>query len=141
GYRSADGDPNATAFSDGWFRTGDEGVLDDDGYLTITSRLKEIINRGGEKVAPREVEEALLAHLAVAKAAAFAIPHPTLGEEVGAAVVLCDHDGAPPSESELRSFATTRLASFKVPRRILVLDDIPLGATGKVQRVGMATRL
>ncbi len=138
GYRDND-EANAAAFTHGWFRTGDQGRLDADGYLWLTGRLKELINRGGEKIAPREVDEALLAHPAVAQAVAFGAPHPTLGEEVAAAVVL--RPGVTVSVSELRDFAAQRLARFKVPRRIEVVDVVPLGPTGKVQRVGLAERL
>ena len=87
---------NATSFTDGWFRTGDQGYKDDDGYLTISGRLKEIINKAGEKISPREIDELLLKHPAVRQAVTFALPHPTLGEDVGAAVVLragCGGDG------------------------------------------------
>jgi acyl-CoA synthetase (AMP-forming)/AMP-acid ligase II len=130
---------NADAFVDGWFRTGDQGVVDGDGYVSITGRLKEIINRGGEKISPREVDEVLLDHPAVAQAVTFALPHATLGEEVGAAVVL--RAGQSVSERELRGFAGGRLADFKVPRRIVLVDEIPKGPTGKMQRIGMAARL
>jgi acyl-CoA synthetase (AMP-forming)/AMP-acid ligase II len=130
---------NAGAFAAGWFRTGDQGVLDGEGYLTITGRLKEIINRGGEKVAPLEVDNVLSAHPAVAQALTFGVPHPKLGEEVGAAVVL--REGASASEAEIRAFAAERLADFKVPRRVVFLDEIPKGATGKLQRIGLAERL
>ena len=130
---------NAGAFAAGWFRTGDQGVLDREGYLTITGRLKEIINRGGEKVAPLEVDNVLSAHPAVAQALTFGVPHPKLGEEVGAAVVL--REGASASEAEIRAFAAERLADFKVPRRVVFLDEIPKGATGKLQRIGLAERL
>jgi acyl-CoA synthetase (AMP-forming)/AMP-acid ligase II len=130
---------NAEAFTDGWFRTGDQGVMDDEGYLTITGRLKEIINRGGEKVSPREVDEVLMDHPAVAQVVTFAIPHDKLGEEVGAAVVL--REGASLTDRELRDFASKRLADFKVPRKILFLDEIPKGATGKLQRIGLAQKL
>jgi len=130
---------NAAAFVDGWLRTGDRGTLDDDGYLFIQGRLKELINRGGEKISPREVDEALLAHSAVAQAVAFAIPHPTLGEDVAAAVVL--RGGGEVSARELRQFAATRLADFKIPRQIVFLKEIPKGATGKVQRIGLAEKL
>ena len=122
-----------------WFRTGDQGMLDGAGYLTITGRLKEIINRGGEKVAPLEVDNVLSAHPAVAQALTFAMPHPKLGEEVCAAIVL--REGASASESEIRAFAAERLADFKVPRRLVFLDEIPKGATGKLQRIGLAERL
>ncbi len=138
GYEN-DPQANAAAFVDGWFRTGDQGVLDGAGYLRLTGRLKEIINRGGEKIAPREVDEALLAHPAVAQALAFALPHPRLGEEVAAAVVL--KEGALAGERQLAAFVAERLAAFKVPRRLLFLDEIPKGATGKPQRVGLARRL
>jgi acyl-CoA synthetase (AMP-forming)/AMP-acid ligase II/acyl carrier protein len=130
---------NRTAFTGGWFRTGDQGCLDRDGYLSLTGRLKEIINRGGEKVSPREVDEILLDHPAVAQVVTFAIPDATLGEEVGAVVVL--HEGAEATEREIRDFAATGLADFKVPRTVLFLDEIPKGPTGKLQRIGLAERL
>ncbi|MDH3684071.1 MAG: acyl--CoA ligase [Acidimicrobiia bacterium] len=130
---------NAAAFTAGWFRTGDEGYLDEDGYLYLTGRLKEQINRGGEKISPLEVDEALLRHDSVAQAVTFAIPHDKLGEEVGAGVVL--HDGATATEREIRQFVSETLASFKVPRTILFLDELPKGATGKLQRIGLAERL
>ncbi len=130
---------NAEAFTHGWFRTGDQGVMDADGYLTITGRLKEIINRGGEKVSPREVDEVLMDHPAVAQVVTFAIAHDKLGEEVGAAVVL--REGASLTERELRDFASKRLADFKVPKKVLFLDEIPKGATGKLQRIGLAQKL
>jgi acyl-CoA synthetase (AMP-forming)/AMP-acid ligase II len=129
---------NAAAFTDGWFRTGDEGMLDDDGYLFLTGRLKEQINRGGEKISPLEVDDVLLGHPAVAEAVTFAIPHDKLGEDVGAAVVLAD-TGI--TEEELRAHVAQHLAAFKVPARILFLEEIPKGATGKIQRIGLAARL
>jgi acyl-CoA synthetase (AMP-forming)/AMP-acid ligase II/thioesterase domain-containing protein len=136
-----EGNPEATreAFSNGWFRTGDEGFVDADGYLFLRGRLKEVVNRGGEKVAPREVEEILLAHPGVADAVVFAQPHESLGEEVAAAVVL--RSGAEASASELQEFASSRLAPFKVPRTIVFRDELPKGPTGKVQRIGLADRL
>jgi len=130
---------NASAFRDGWFRTGDQGVLDAAGYLSITGRLKEIINRGGEKISPREVDEVLLDHPAVEQAVTFALPHDKLGEEVAAAVVL--RQGKQASERELREFVAKRLADFKVPRKVLLLPEIPKGATGKLQRIGLAQKL
>ena len=130
---------NLSAFSAGWFRTGDEGSLDEDGYLHLTGRIKEIINRGGEKISPREVDEVLLDHPAVAQAVAFSIPDPQLGEEIAAAVVL--HDGATVSEKQLQEFAAGRLADFKVPRRVLFVPEIPKGPTGKMQRIGLAEAL
>lgn len=130
---------NAEAFTDGWFRTGDQGVMDGEGYLTITGRLKEIINRGGEKVSPREVDEVLMDHAAVAQVVTFAMPHDKLGEEVAAAVVL--REGQTLTEQALRAFAAQRLADFKVPRKIVFLEEIPKGATGKLQRIGLAAKL
>ena len=122
--------------SDGWFGTGDEGVLDEDGFLFLTGRIKELINRGGEKISPSEVDSALLDHPDVAAATTFAIPHPTLGEEVAAAVVL--NEDAAISDKALADFLRVRLADFKVPRRILMVDDIPKNFTGKVQRHTLA---
>ena len=130
---------NAAAFHGDWFRTGDQGVMDDDGYVRVTGRLKEIINRGGEKIAPLEVDEVLLAHHAVAQACTFAVPHARLGEDVAAAVVLAD--GASVSERELRDFVGERLADFKRPRRFAFVDEIPKGPTGKIQRIGLAKAL
>jgi oxalate---CoA ligase len=122
-----------------WFRTGDQGTMDGEGYLRITGRIKEIINRGGEKIAPREVDEVLMDHPAVAQAVTFAVPHPKLGEEVGAAVVL--REGMAASEAELKAFVSQRLADFKVPRTLLLVAEIPKGATGKLQRIGLAEKL
>ncbi|MSO88712.1 MAG: AMP-dependent synthetase [Rhodospirillaceae bacterium] len=130
---------NAANFTHGWFRTGDQGVLDDDGYLTITGRIKELINRGGEKISPREVDEVLMDHPAVAQVVTFAVPHDKLGEEVAAAVVL--REGQEANERELRDFAAKRLADFKVPRKIVFLPEIPKGATGKLLRIGLAAKL
>jgi len=130
---------NASAFTDGWFRTGDQGLLDEDGYLSITGRLKEIINRGGEKISPLEVDEILMDHDAVAQAVTFALPHDKLGEEVAAAIVL--REGTTLTEKELREFAGRRLAAFKVPRTVIFLDEIPKGPTGKMQRIGLAEKL
>ncbi|MEP7203617.1 MAG: acyl--CoA ligase [Ilumatobacteraceae bacterium] len=130
---------NQAAFTAGWFRTGDEGMLDADGYLYLTGRLKEQINRGGEKISPIEIDEALLGHEAVAEAVAFAIPHDKLGEEVGAAVVVAE--GQETTEAALRSYLSDKLAAFKVPRHIVFVSEIPKGATGKIQRIGMADKL
>ncbi|HVF38562.1 MAG TPA: AMP-binding protein [Gemmatimonadaceae bacterium] len=132
-------DANAAAFANGWLRTGDEGVLDEDGYLTILGRLKEMINRGGEKISPLEVDEILLAHPAVAQAVTFGATDAVLGEEVAAAVVL--RPDMRVSERQLREFAAARLAHFKVPRRVLFMPAIPTGATGKMQRIGLAEKL
>ena len=138
GYE-ANPDANAKAFANGWFRTGDEGVLDEAGYLRLTGRLKEIINRGGEKVSPLEVDSVLLDHPAVQQAVCFAMPHEKLGEDVAAAVVL--RPGESVDEGGLRAFAGERLAAFKVPRKIVFLDEVPKGATGKLQRIGLAAKL
>jgi acyl-CoA synthetase (AMP-forming)/AMP-acid ligase II/acyl carrier protein len=130
---------NRKAFTTrGWFRTGDQGYLDSDGYLFLTGRLKEIINRAGEKISPREIDEVLLSHPAVKQAVAFSLPDPQLGEAVAAAVILNDENV---TVSELRHFASTRLAAFKIPDEIVVLQDIPKGPTGKLQRVGLAEKL
>ncbi|MBU6370043.1 MAG: acyl--CoA ligase [Burkholderiales bacterium] len=138
GYENND-KANAEAFTQGWFRTGDQGVMDSEGYISITGRLKEIINRGGEKISPREIDEILMDHPAVGQVVCFGIPHEKLGEEVGAAVVL--REGQSASEKELRDYVATRVADFKVPRKILLLEEIPKGATGKLQRIGMAQKL
>jgi acyl-CoA synthetase (AMP-forming)/AMP-acid ligase II len=138
GYE-ANPEANAKAFTNGWFRTGDQGMFDADGYLMLTGRLKELIKRGGEQVSPLEVDGILSEHPAVAQALTFAIPHPMLGEEVGAAVVLREGMGC--TERELRDFAAKHLADFKVPRKIVFLPEIPKGATGKLQRIGLAEKL
>jgi len=130
---------NASAFHDGWFRTGDEGVLDPQGYLRLTGRLKEIINRAGEKIAPIEVDNILMKHPSVRQVVTFAMPSRTFGEDVAAAVVL--HEGVEGDVEALRTFVGTRLAPFKVPRKIVFLPEIPKGATGKLQRIGLAERL
>ncbi|MEM7465482.1 MAG: acyl--CoA ligase [Pseudomonadota bacterium] len=135
---------NSEAFHAGdesgrWFRTGDLGVMDSDGYLRISGRIKEIINRGGEKIAPREIDDVLMEHPAVAQAVAFAVAHEKLGEDVAAVVVL--QDGASVDERELKNFARKQLAGFKVPRQIVFAESIPKGPTGKLQRIGLAARL
>jgi len=136
-----DGDPAATdaAFEGDWFKTGDLGFFDDDGYLFLTGRIREMINRGGEKITPQEVEDVLLQHPAVAEAVTFAVPHATLGEDVASAVVLWPRCAATPKD--IRQFATGRIADFKVPRQILVVEKIPKGPTGKLQRIGLAAKL
>jgi len=130
---------NEAAFTSGWFRTGDQGRIDADGYLTLTGRLKEIINRGGEKISPREIDEVLLTHPAVAQAVCFAVPHPSLGEDLAAAVVLRPDQA--PTEQDLRQFAFARLADFKVPSRIVFVNAIPKGPSGKLQRIGLYQHL
>jgi acyl-CoA synthetase (AMP-forming)/AMP-acid ligase II len=121
---------NATSFVDGWFRTGDQGYLDEQGYLTLVGRIKELINRGGEKISPREIDEVLLTHPAVAEAVCFGVPHPTWGEEVAAAVVVREAV----TEPELLAFCKDRLADFKRPKQIHITETIPRTATGKIQR-------
>ena len=122
-----------------WFRTGDQGAFDEDGYLALTGRLKEIINRGGEKISPLEVDSILSGHEAIAQCVTFAVAHEKLGEDVAAAVVL--KEGHDATERSIREYASERLAAFKVPRKILILDEIPKGATGKLQRIGLAEKL
>jgi acyl-CoA synthetase (AMP-forming)/AMP-acid ligase II len=130
---------NEESFTGGWFKTGDQGFLDTNGYLFLTGRLKEIINRGGEKIAPLEVDEALMDHPSVEQAVTFGVPNELLGEEVAAAVVL--HLECTATEKEIRDFVSKRLADFKVPRQILILTEIPKGSFGKIQRNGLAKRL
>ncbi|MGA8259219.1 MAG: acyl--CoA ligase [Arenicellales bacterium] len=130
---------NAENWTNGWFRTGDQGVMDEDGYLRVTGRLKEIINRGGEKVSPKEIDDVLVEHPAVAQVVTFAVPHPKLGEQIGAAVVVAE--GRNIDEAELKAFAAERLAPFKVPEKIVFLEEIPKGPTGKLQRIGLAGKL
>jgi oxalate---CoA ligase len=138
GYLTTDGTQPAD-FKDGWLYTGDLGCIDEDGYLTIVGRLKEVINRGGEKVFPYEIEKAILEHPAVVDAAAFGVPHPRLGENVAAAVVL--KPGATLSEQDLKIFLASRLASFKMPRRLSFESTLPRGKTGKVLRSVLSEKL
>jgi acyl-CoA synthetase (AMP-forming)/AMP-acid ligase II len=125
-------DANATSFVGGWFRTGDQGFLDENGYLTLTGRLKEMINRGGEKISPREIDEVLLSHPAVAEAVCFGVPHTAWGEEVAAAVTLRPEQSA--TEADLLAFCKERLADYKRPKQIHITTAIPRTATGKIQR-------
>ena len=126
-----DPEANARAFAAGWFRTGDQGFIDAEGYVYLTGRLKEMINRGGEKVSPREVDDALLEHAAVRQAVTFRVPHATLGEDVAAAVVL--KAGARATAEEIRAFLFGRLAEFKIPSQLVIVAKIPTGATGKIR--------
>jgi acyl-CoA synthetase (AMP-forming)/AMP-acid ligase II len=128
---------NAQSFTDGWFRTGDQGFIDAEGYLSLIGRLKEMINRGGEKIAPREIDEVLLQHPAVSEAVAFGSPHASWGEEVVAAVVLKGET----TEKELIAFARERLADYKVPKKLFIVEQIPRTATGKIQRRNVASSL
>jgi acyl-CoA synthetase (AMP-forming)/AMP-acid ligase II/acyl carrier protein len=136
-----DGAPlaNQAAFAGDWFKTGDNGFFDDNGYLFLVGRSQEFINRGGEKIAPQEIDDVLLEHPAVAEAVTFAVPHPTLGEEVAAAVVLRPHAVATPRD--IRQFAIGRIADFKIPRQVVVATELPKGPTGKLQRIGLAAKL
>jgi len=121
---------NLDSYDSGWFRTGDQGFIDDQGYLTLTGRIKELINRSGEKIAPREIDEVLMSHPSVEEAVAFAVPSDVHGEDVSAAVLLAEDI----STAELRQFCRTRLAPFKIPRTIHVVSEIPKTASGKLQR-------
>ena len=134
GYHNNE-EANADAFVNGWFRTGDQGFLDDNGYLTLTGRLKELINRGGEKISPLEVDATLLEHPAVAEAVCFAAPDTHYGEAVQAVVVLSDDC----EQQDIQDFCRERLADFKVPDIIYFTDEIPRTATGKIQRRNVAT--
>src|SRR5712692_9007293 len=128
---------NAESFSNGWFRTGDQGYLDGEGYLTLVGRIKELINRGGEKISPREIDEALLTHPAVAEAVCFGIADRVYGEEVAAAVVL----KGSATEAELTAHCRSSLADFKCPKTIYIVDVIPRTATGKIQRRNVAAAI
>jgi acyl-CoA synthetase (AMP-forming)/AMP-acid ligase II/thioesterase domain-containing protein len=136
GYLVGDIDGIPTGLENGWLPTGDIGIVDSDGVLTVTARRKELINRGGEKISPYDVEKALLAHPAVREAAVFALPHSRLGETVGAAVVL--HIGASLSSTELIAFVSDRLAPFQLPRHIEILESLPIGVTGKISRAQLS---
>jgi acyl-CoA synthetase (AMP-forming)/AMP-acid ligase II len=135
GYENND-EANRAAFRDGWFRTGDAGRIDREGFVFLVGRIKDMINRGGAKITPGEVEAALAQHPQVIEAAVFAIPHPTLGEDLGAAVVLRDRGNV--TERELRRFARAHLAAFKVPTRIIAVPELPRGSLGKVNRAEVA---
>jgi thioesterase domain-containing protein len=139
--RGYDGDASSTraAFVNGWLRTGDQGFLDADGYLFLTGRIKEIINRGGAKVSPQEIDAVLLEHPAIGHAVTFPLPHDELGESIAAAVVL--QPGAHSSAQEIRAFVAARLSPFKVPSRIIITTHIPTGPTGKVQRFALSEQL
>ena len=129
---------NQKSFINGWFRTGDQGYIDEDGYIFLTGRLKEMINRGGEKISPREVDEVLLSHQGVAQAVTFGIDDGFLGEDIAAAVVIDDPDI---NENDLKKHVAIRLAPHKIPKRIVFLDEIPKGPTGKLQRINLAEQL
>jgi len=126
--------PEATAeaIRDGWFHSGDLARVDEDGYFYIVDRKKDLIIRGGYNVYPREIEEVLYEHPAVAEAAVIGLPHPALGEEVGAAVVL--KPGAVISAGELRDYVKSQVAAYKYPRHVWIADALPKGQTGKIQK-------
>jgi acyl-CoA synthetase (AMP-forming)/AMP-acid ligase II len=128
---------NERSFTNGWFRTGDQGYLDEDGYLFLKGRIKDLINRAGEKIAPTEIDEVLLAHPAVAEAVAFGLPHAIWGEEVAAAVVL----RAPEKESTILAYCRGRLSGFKCPKKLFIVQKIPRTATGKIQRAAVASAI
>jgi acyl-CoA synthetase (AMP-forming)/AMP-acid ligase II len=130
---------NSKAFTTGWFRTGDQGSLSADGYLTLTGRLKEIINRGGEKISPLKIDEALMDHSAIQQVVTFAMPHEMLGEAVAAVVVL--KEGMEATEDEIKKFLMKKLSKFEVPEKIVFMAEIPKGATGKLQRIGLWDKL
>ena len=130
---------NSESYIDGWFLTGDEGIFDKDGYLRITGRLKEIINRGGEKISPKEIDEILMEHEYIQQAVAFSVPHEKLGEDLYAAVILRENKKI--NENELKDYCRKRLTQFKIPKKILIVDEIPKGATGKLQRIGLHEKL
>ncbi len=125
---------NAAQFRNDWFHTGDTGYLDADGDLFLTGRIKQLINRGGEKVNPQEIEDAILTHPAIAEAAVYPLKHRTLGEDVAAAIVL----RGPADISEIRAFLSSRLAHFKIPQGISILDGLPRNRIGKVNKIALA---
>ena len=127
---------NKHSFVDGWFRTGDQGFYDKEGFLQLTGRIKEIINKGGEKISPLEIDDEIMKHESVFQGITFPIVHNKLGEEVAAAIVLKNNHQL--SEQELKEFLRNKLAPFKIPQKIIFLDEIPKGKTGKLQRIGLA---
>lgn len=132
GYIGVPDEVNKEAFAGGWFHTGDQGKLDEDGYLTLTGRIKELVNRGGEKISPLEVDAAMLSHPAVAEAVSFAMTDEKYGEVVAAAIVL--KDGQTLDEAGLKEFLADKLSPFKVPVRVFFDTKLPKTATGKIQR-------
>ena len=130
---------NKDSFIDGWFRTGDQGYYDEEGFLQLTGRIKEIINKGGEKISPLEIDDAIMKHESVFQGITFPIVHNKLGEEVAAAVVLKNNHQL--SEKELKEFLSKILSAYKIPQTIVFLDEIPKGKTGKLQRIGLAKKL
>jgi acyl-CoA synthetase (AMP-forming)/AMP-acid ligase II len=138
-FAGYEGNPeaNAESFSQGWFRTGDQGHLDSEGFLVLSGRIKELINRGGEKISPREIDEVLITHPAVAEAVCFGVPDRVYGEAVAAAVVLKEDA----TEKELIAHCRASLADFKCPAKIYLMESIPRTATGKIQRRNVAAAI
>jgi acyl-CoA synthetase (AMP-forming)/AMP-acid ligase II len=129
---------NKTSFSDGWFRTGDQGFFDKDGYLKISGRLKEIINKGGEKISPLEVDNVLMDHPSIEQAVCFGFEDKMLGEDIATAIIL--KEGVNFTETDLKVYAKEKLVKFKIPKKIFFVTEIPKGATGKLQRNVLAKK-
>jgi len=130
---------NNSSYVNGWFRTGDQGFFDKEGFLQLTGRIKEIINKGGEKISPLEIDNAIMEHRSIFQGISFPIYHSKLGEEIAAAVILKkDHKL---TAQKLKNFLSNKLSSFKIPQKIIFLDEIPKGKTGKLQRIGLAKKL
>jgi acyl-CoA synthetase (AMP-forming)/AMP-acid ligase II len=129
---------NESSFSNGWFRTGDQGFFDQDGYLKISGRLKEIINKGGEKISPLEIDNVLMDHPSIEQAVCFGYEDKMLGEDIATAIIV--KEGMNFTEEDLKNYANEKLAKFKVPKKIFFVNEIPKGATGKLQRNTLAKK-
>ena len=129
---------NKQSFVNDWFRTGDEGFFDEDGYLKISGRLKEIINKGGEKISPLEVDNILMDFPPIDQALCFGYKDKMLGEDIAVAIKLKENKSC--TEDDIKSYANEKLAKFKIPKKIFIVEDIPKGATGKLQRIGLAKK-
>ena len=138
GYENNE-EANKSSFINGWFRTGDQGFFDSDGYLKISGRLKEIINRGGEKISPLEIDNVLMEHESIEQVVTFGVKDKMLGETIGVAIVI--KAGAECTDTEIKNYARMHLADFKIPKHICFLNEIPKGATGKMQRIGLSKKL
>jgi len=123
---------NKNSFTKGWFRTGDQGYFDQNGYLKISGRLKEIINKGGEKISPLEVDNVLMDHPLIEQAVCFGYEDKMLGEDIAAAIIV--KEGKNCSETDVKTYVQEKLAKFKIPKKIFFVNEIPKGATGKLQR-------
>ena len=137
GYEN-NSEANKTNFIDGWFKTGDEGYFDNEGYLKISGRLKEIINKGGEKISPSEIDSVLMYHPSIEQAVCFGFKDKMLGEDIGAAIILKKDQIC--SEFDIKKYAQNKLAKFKIPKKIFFVSEIPKGSTGKLQRIGLAKK-